>query len=160
MITLKSLWANLTHDSNRSVGFPLYRLIALFVLPPALLQLCYWEVPDTIESSTPGWYDAVFIGLQLIGAVMVIASLAMGDTPDSARLERIAVVVLGGVGFIYFGVAWAFDGWKPPLATATWMQLAFSIFCVIRWGQLNRRINRMMNKVKMDVADGHLKDGD
>lgn len=160
MIRIKSLWANLTHDSNRSVGFPLYRLIALFVLPPAILQLVFWEVPAAIGSTTPGWYDAVFIVIQLIGAVMVMMSLAIGDTPDSARLERIAVVILGGTGFIYFGVAWAYDGWQPPLATATWMQLAFSIFCVIRWVQINNRLNRMMDKVKLDVADGYVRDVD
>ena len=153
---VSAVWGNLTHNSNRAVGFPLYRLIALFILPPSALQLILQKVPESVATETPRWYHIVFILLEIMGSVFIITALGMGDTPDSARLERIAVIVLGGVGIIYFIVAWVYQAPYPPLTQAAWMQLAFSVFCFIRWGQINRKIARMMTQVDKEIASGEV----
>lgn len=135
------------------MGYPLYRILALFVIPPALLQLIYWEAPDTIKSSTPSWYDAIFIILQLLGAVFVLLSLSLDNTSTAAQIERMGVILMGAVGFAYFVSTWEYVGPRPPLTVASWLQLGFSVFCVIRWIQLNQDITEWENRVRKEVPD-------
>ncbi|QNJ55346.1 membrane protein [Gordonia phage LittleFella] len=148
-----SAWSNLTHDSHRSVGFPLYRILALFIVPPGVLQLVFQRVPDSIRESTPEWYDIIFILFQLFGALAIVVSLAMGDSQDSAKLERIAAWVLGGTGCIYFFAVWVSAWPTPPMATATWMQLGFSVFCFIRIKQINKRLKRFHKRVAETLGE-------
>ncbi|UVK63838.1 membrane protein [Gordonia phage LilyPad] len=143
----KVFFDNLTHDSDRSVGFPLYRIITGITIIPALLQLAYLRVPDAVVEVTPQWYHFVFIGMQIAGTLAILVALAIGDTPDSAILELVGAIVIGGMSFIYFGISWRYDGWGPPLAVATWMQFGFAIFCIVRVFQLNRKLEKFKKRV-------------
>lgn len=144
---------NLVRGASHTVGYPLYRILALFVIPPAILQLIYWEAPDSIKSSTPSWYDAIFIIFQLLGAVFVLLSLSMDNTSTAAQVERLGVILMGAVGFAYFLAAWEYVGPRPPLTVASWLQLGFSFFCLIRWVQLNKELSRWENKVRREDPD-------
>ncbi|AOE44845.1 hypothetical protein BI084_gp33 [Gordonia phage Terapin] len=143
----KVFFDNLTHDSDRSVGFPIYRIMTGITIIPAMLQLILLKVPESVVQTTPAWYHFVFIGMQIAGTLAILIALAMGDTPDSANLEMIGVIILGGMSFIYFGIAWRYDGWEPPLTIAAWMQFGFAIFCVIRIFQLHRKLEAFKRRV-------------
>lgn len=145
---LRTIADNFFHGASRTVGFPLYRLLAVFVLPPSFLQLFYWEVPESVQTSTPSWYDAFFIILQIIGALLVVISLSMKDTEASNHIESVGVSFMAAVGFGYFIAAWIAVGPRPPLTQASWMQLAFSIFCVIRWFQLKNEREKFAEKLQ------------
>lgn len=143
-----NFWNNLIHDSDRSVGFPLYRVLIGITVIPITLQLVLGRVPDSVVQATPQWYHYIFIVMQLLGVTLIMASLAMGDTPDSAAVEMVGVIFMGGMCFIYFAIAWKLDGWAvPPLAVASWMQFGFGIFCVIRIVQLHHKLEMLKARV-------------
>ena len=141
-------WNNLVTDNKRSVGFPLYRILVGVVAVPAILQLIYRRVPDSVAQATSQWYHYVFIVMQIIGIALILMSLAMGDTPDSAAIEMVGAIVFGGMCFIYFGIAWRLNGWgDPPLTAASWTQLGFGLFCIIRVYQIWKRLEKFKAEV-------------
>lgn len=146
----------LLHGYDRTVGFPLYRLQVFFYIVPAILQLAYWEVPVSIGSVTPQWYHGIFLGMQLVGAILILASLAMGDTPDSAKMERPGALLLGTTSVVYFIGLWTYYDGKPPLVTATWVYFAFGLFCFIRMRQITKKLKRTDAKVLKERAEGRI----
>ncbi|QXO13690.1 hypothetical protein SEA_DUMPTRUCK_35 [Gordonia phage DumpTruck] len=145
----KTALHNFIDGTGHTVGYPVYRVLVLFMLPPCLLQLIFWQAPTSVQDQTPAWYDAVFILLQLTGALFTLVSLAMGDTPDAARVERPGCWLIGGMGVVYFIVAWKYTG-AVPLTVASWLQLGLSVFCFIRLRQISRLLGRMERRVERE----------
>ena len=153
---MAQLWDTLLHGYDRTVGFPLFRILAFCVIIPSALQLGYWEVPTSIGSVTPRWYDPIFIVMQIIGAFLVLTALAMGDTRPSALVERPGDLLLGCTGAIYFISIWFYYDGRPPLTVATWIQLGFSIFCFIRVRQIHVKLHQVDRQVASEKAKGRV----
>lgn len=90
------------------------------------------DAPQSVTDNTPEYFDYLFIGLQLIATVMIIAALYWedGSSHHAAKLRHSLAVEF--VGLIFLNtvilvnvVAVMFYNQGPPSAGSTWLLIVF-----------------------------------
>lgn len=143
MNILRRIVENFLHGHGRVAGFPLYRYLAFFSTVSSVIQLVTWSVPQSVENAMPEWYYFIFVGLQLLGSLLIlIAILAMENTPDSAHVERAGALITATIGMVYFISVCLFIG-SIPVSQGTWLAFAFSLFCFVRAWQVTAELREV-----------------
>lgn len=134
-----------------SGSYPLYRLMALGAFISGLVQVIERRVPPSIRSApTPGWYDYAFVGLQLLGALLILVGLYMetdkNPNPDRAHLsltiELVGLWFLGtSIAAYTYGVLVQNHG--LPITMVSWFGVAMLCYIVRRMREIRRGVREL-----------------
>ena len=118
--------------------FPLYRFCVAALLVSSTLQLVLWEVPISVRSETPNYFDTVYMVLQFLASAIIGLSLMFGGpsaasqaTDRALHLERIGCCLAVPACFISFITTWARLG-EVPLSLGAWLTVAFGLYTTYR----------------------------
>lgn len=128
-------WFERRVESGR---FPLYRFCVAALLVSSGLQIVTWEVPISVRSETPNYFDAIYMFMQFAGAAVIGASLLFGGpgakaaaTDRALHLERIGCCLTVPACFVSFITSWARLG-EIPLSVGSYLTLAFGAYAGYR----------------------------
>ncbi|QHB37754.1 hypothetical protein I5G63_gp013 [Mycobacterium phage Imvubu] len=148
---------------TRFVPTPLYRLVLLAAGVSAVLQLVYGAPESVTATSQAGWFDWLFVGFQLVGAVCAIWGLYLvegenappwvespGDphTIDPEKLQRSLTLELFGLILLQTCMAIqivatiAYNG-RVPSALSTWVVIVFWLWSFFRDRDIIRAVRRL-----------------
>ncbi|CAM3483586.1 hypothetical protein [Tsukamurella hominis] len=121
---------------NRSVesgNFPLYRLCVSFGVLASILQLTVGGAPESVLATTGPAFVWLFIAMQSIGSVAILAALYVPrlDLDDSLRLEQVGALFLLAACATYFTAVTVNNG-GPPTTFATWLVAALGTYLGFR----------------------------
>lgn len=137
----------------QSGSFPLYRLIVLGVLVSGILQIGYWEAPESVVNTTAASFDYVYLTLQFAGAAFLLTGLFVRRAMLSLNLERIGGTALATAGFMYTAAVGLNNG-GPPLSAATWAITMLSVYLVYRvFREIPREIHLVERKAKQIIKE-------
>ena len=150
---------------TRFVPTPLYRLVLMAATVSAMLQLVYGAPESVSVTSQASWFDWLFVGSQLVGALCALSGLYLveGDNPwllrvgeephelDPEKLQRSLTLELFGLIALQTCVAiqivstTAFYG-RVPSGLATWMMIVFWVWSFFRDRDIIRAIRKLTRK--------------
>lgn len=137
----------------QSGSFPLYRLIVLGVLISGILQIGYWEPPESVVNTSAASFDYIYLALQFAGSAILLVGLFVRRALLSLNLERVGGTALATAGFMY-GAAVTINNGGPPLSAATWAIIMLSVYLVFRvlW-EIPREIRLVERKAKRIIKE-------
>lgn len=127
-----------------SGSYPLYRMCTVALLVSALCQIVLWKVPDSVSDNSPGYFNVVFMVLQIVGAATVLVSV---ETPwprrlvDSLQLERVGAILLATVCLVYFASV-CINNRGVPVSSGVWLTGAFGVYCLYRVWEISTVLRR------------------
>lgn len=127
-----------------SWSYPLYRLSVVALLASAVCQLALWKVPDSVSDNSPGYFDVVFMVLQILGAAMVLIAVESPfprQLEDSLQLERTGAILLATVCLTYFASV-CINNRGIPVSSGVWLAGAFGLYCLYRVWEITTVIRR------------------
>lgn len=139
-----------------SGSFPLYRLCVFFGALASMLQLAIGGAPESVLATTNDQFAWVFIGLQAIGSVAILAALYVKrlDLDDSLRVEQIGALFLLSACATYVTAVSVNNG-GPPTTYATWLVVALGTYLAYRVREIHAVLRAMAHGREVRADGGN-----
>lgn len=123
-----------------SGSWPLYRILTLCLTISGVLQVATGKVPGSVSATqSPVWTDVAYMWMQLVGAMLVLASLTIGwrNISLAMNIERTGTVLIFVSSFVYVVSVVDYNS-GPPTSSGVWLVIGMGAYCAFRFFEIRR----------------------